>query len=119
MNKPVTLRPILSEKAFMTSETLNTYIFKVPDGVNKFDVASAVIKQYKVGVSSVRLNKVAQKSMRAYRKRGKYVNASKSLVRKAYVTLNDGDKLPIFAESNDSTKVTKNASTKLSTKEKR
>lgn len=97
MKKPVILRPILSEKAFMTSEALNTYVFRVPDGVNKFDVSSAVESQYKVKVSAVRLSKVAEKSIRAYRKRGKFVNATKSLIRKAYVTLIEGDKLPLFA----------------------
>lgn len=115
MNKPVTLRPILSEKAFMTSEALNTYVFRVPDGVNKFDVASAVESQYKVKVSAVRLSKVAQKSMRAYRKRGKYVNATKSLIAKAYVTLVEGNKLPFFVEAND----TKGSLAKVSKKEKK
>lgn len=104
MNKPVNLRPILSEKAYAASEALNTYIFRVPDGVNKFDVTSAIESQYKVKVSAVRLSKIAEKSMRAYRKRGKYVNATKSLIRKAYVTLNEGDRLPLFADTTSPTK---------------
>lgn len=104
MIKTVILRPILSEKAFAASEALNTYVFKVPDGVNKFSVASAVESQYKVKVSAVRLSKVAKKSMRAYRKRGKFVVATKSLIQKAYVTLVDGDKLPFFAPEEKASK---------------
>lgn len=96
--KPLTLKPRLSEKAYALSEAGNTYIFDVPLGVNKFEVAAAVAVQYEVGVINVRLAGVPGKAVRSYRNGGRRsINARRSDIRKAYVTLKEGDKLPIFA----------------------
>ena len=97
MSKHVTLKPRLSEKAYALSEQLNTYTFDVPGDANKHSVADAVAKQYEVSVLSVRIAGVPGKAKRAYRGRGRSVAAQRSNIRKAYVTLANGDKLPIFA----------------------
>jgi large subunit ribosomal protein L23 len=95
--KLLTLKPRVSEKAYALSEQGNVYIFDVPGGANKFDVAKAVASQYEVGVTSVRLAGVPGKAVRSYRNRGRRsINAKRTDVRKAYVTLKEGDKLPIF-----------------------
>ncbi len=104
MSKLVALKPRLSEKAYASSESLNTYVFDVPAGINKFDVASAVASQYEVSVTSVRLNRSAPKPLRSYKKRGKFVKTARPTIRKAYVTLKEGDKLPLFADSDNSSK---------------
>ncbi|HEX5447826.1 MAG TPA: 50S ribosomal protein L23 [Candidatus Saccharimonadales bacterium] len=94
----LTLKPHLSEKAYSLSEAGNTYIFKIAAGANKFDVAQAVASQYDVSVENVRITSVPGKAVRVYRKGGrKSLQGKRSAIRKAYVTLKEGDKLPIFA----------------------
>jgi large subunit ribosomal protein L23 len=94
----VILKPRISEKGYALSESGNTYIFDVPMEANKFTVASAVAAQYDVSVTNVRIATVPGKSVRAYRQRGRRsINGKRSDIRKAYVTLKEGDKLPIFA----------------------
>ena len=99
----ITLNPRLSEKAYGLSEQRNTYVFDVRPGVNKFEVAKAVAAQYEVKVENVRLAGVPGKALRSYRQRGrKSVSGQRSDIRKAYVTLKEGDKLPIFAAVEES-----------------
>lgn len=96
--KQVILKPRISEKAYAQSEAANVYIFDVPANANKFDVAKAVAAQYEVGVTNVKIASVPGKTVRAYRQRGRRsINGKRSDIRKAYVTLKEGDKLPIFA----------------------
>ena len=98
MLKHVDLKPRISEKAYAQSDASNVYIFDVPADANKFDIAKAVAAQYEVGVTSVKIASVPGKSIRAYRQRGRRsINGKRSDIRKAYVTLKEGDKLPIFA----------------------
>jgi large subunit ribosomal protein L23 len=82
MSKIMTLKPRLSEKTYGMSEALNVYTFEVPAGATKHTVAAAVKAQYDVVPVSVRIANIPGK---------------RSNVRKAYVTLKEGDKLPIFA----------------------
>ena len=94
----IALKPRASEKSYALSEKLNTFIFDVPSSANKFDIAAAVKSQFGVTVTGVRIAGVPGKAVRAYRNRGrKSINAKRSDLRKAYVTLKEGDKLPIFA----------------------
>lgn len=94
----VALKPRISEKAYALSENGNTYIFDIDSGVNKHAVAQAVAKQYDVTVENVRIAGVPGKAQKRYRDRGrKSINGRRSDIRKAYVTLKEGDKLPIFA----------------------
>ena len=94
----VSLKPRVSEKAYVLSENSNVYTFDVETGVNKFDVAAAVESQYDVAATKVRIVCVPGKTTRSYRQRGrKSFSGQRSGIRKAYVTLKEGDKLPIFA----------------------
>ena len=99
------LKPRVSEKAYALSEKDNTYVFDVGPGVNKFEIAKAVNSQYQVSVITVRLASVPGKAKRSYRQRGrKQFDGQRSNIRKAYVTLKEGDKLPIFVEPEGSAK---------------
>lgn len=101
MSKSIALSPRLSEKAYALSELRNTYVFDVPYSANRHTVAQAVSAQYDVGVVGVRIASVPGKTGRSI-KRGRIVGQSKrSDIRKAYVTLKDGDKLPLFAVEQD------------------
>jgi ribosomal protein L23 len=101
--KNVTLKPRISEKAYALSEKLGTYIFDVPKDTNKFDVAKSVSSQYGVVVVGVRIASIPGKTINSYRSRGRRtINSKRSDIRKAYVTLKEGDTLPIFAAVEES-----------------
>lgn len=103
--KTVILKPRLSEKVYSLSQERNTYAFDVPRDANKQAVASAVKNQYKVTVKSVHIAGSHGKSQRSLKRGGRSVrHFQKSDVRKAYVTLAEGDKLPIFAAVEDTAK---------------
>ncbi len=110
MTKHLALKPRISEKGYALSENGNTYIFDVPSDSNKFDISTAVAAQYEVSVTNVRVAGVPGKAVRTYRQRGrKFMAGQRSKIRKAYVTLAEGDKLPIFAavEQSDAPKENK------------
>lgn len=96
--KHLNLKPRISEKGYAMSEKGNTFIFDILSDANKFDISVAVSAQYNVKVVGVRVAGVPGKGVRTYRQRGrKFVSGQRSQIRKAYVTLADGDKLPIYA----------------------
>ena len=98
MSKTLVLKPRLSEKAFAQSQAKNTYVFVVPGDATKHTVARAVAAQFEVTVIDVNITNVKGKAKRTISKGGRRVaNGSQSDIKKAYVTLKDGDKLPIFA----------------------
>lgn len=115
MSKSLQLKPRLSEKAYGLSEQRNTYVFDVPKDANRHSVAKAVTSQYEVDVESVKIATSAAKSRRAYRKRGRSLTSHRPAIRKAYVTLAEGSKLPLFASEDKSAK----PSTRLGLKEKK
>ena len=101
MSKSLTLKPRMSEKTFGLSETGNTYTFDVPGEANKHSVARAVAAQFEVTVESVNIINVKGKAKRTVRKGGRPIQGHRSDVKKAYVTLKEGDKLPIFVTEED------------------
>ena len=78
---------------------MNVYTFEVPADATKHTIAEAIVAQYgEVTIKSVRVATVAGKTQRSYRRKGRNVRSGqRSNVRKAYVTLKEGDKLPIYA----------------------
>lgn len=113
MDKTILLRPRLSEKAYAQSELQRTYAIEVPADANKLSVAKAVSAQFGVTVEDVRILNVKGKAKRTVRKGGRPVNGKRSDVKKAYVTLKEGDKLPFFVTEDD-----KKADKKAAKKEK-
>lgn len=101
MSKQVFLKPRVSEKVYATSEATNTYVFDVPADINKHRVADAVAAQYDVTVTKVRMTNIPGKAKKAYRKRTRGMDVKRSDIRKAYVTLKEGDNLPFFAGSDN------------------
>jgi large subunit ribosomal protein L23 len=72
------------------------YVFDIDKSVNKHEVAKAVEETYEVTVVNVRTIIQKGKVKRLYRNR-RYETGKRSDVKKAYVTLKDGDAIPIFA----------------------
>jgi large subunit ribosomal protein L23 len=103
----IALKPRLSEKAYGLSEKLNTYVFDVPKSANKHAIAEAIAEQFKVTVTNVRVASIAARNKRVYKKRGRAVKATTSTLRKAYVSLKEGDKLPIFNSVEEAAKPAK------------
>lgn len=101
MTKLLILKPRLSEKAYAMSERGNTYVFDVPPSANRHMVADAVTDQYSVEVASVKMAATAPKPLNSYKKRSRNTTAHRAGVRKAYVTLKEGHKLPIFATADE------------------
>lgn len=97
MYKQLILKPRMSEKAYSLSQLRNTYVFEVDNDVNKTSVKHAVEMQYEVVVESVNIANIAGKAKRTVYKGGKAVKGRESDTKKAYVTLAEGNSLPIFA----------------------
>jgi large subunit ribosomal protein L23 len=90
----IVIKPRMSEKTYAISAS-GVYVFDVPVSANKNDVANAVSSAYNVKVSSVRIVVNKGKAKRFYRA-GKFENGVRNDLKKAYVSLADGAKLPIF-----------------------
>ncbi len=99
MSKTLTLKPRMSEKAYASSMATNTFVFIVPNTANKISVAAAVAEQFDVTVTNVRIAVYKGKQARSIRL-GKYrknVMGKRSDFKKAFVTLKEGDSIPVFA----------------------
>lgn len=96
------LKPRLSEKSYGQSQVLNTYVFDVPAEANRQTVANAISTQYEVEVIKVNIANAKGKTKRTFtNRRGKFNRGQRSNVKKAYVTLKEGNKLPIFAQEEE------------------
>lgn len=121
MSKTLTLKPRMSEKTYATSQTTNTFVFDVPQSANKMQVASAVEEQFAVKVTNVRSIVVKGKKARSIRL-GKYrknVMGVRSNYKKAYVTLKEGDSIPVFAAIEEANEAEAKAAAKAEKKAKK
>ena len=112
MEKQMLLKPRMSEKTFGLSQTGNVYVFTVPASASKQSVAAAVAAQFGVGVINVNIANVKGKQKRTVRKRTRPVMGQRSDLKKAFVTLKEGDKLPFFETEDDKKKSDKKADKK-------
>jgi large subunit ribosomal protein L23 len=87
----VLIKPLLTEKTSKASETFNRYAFVVNLKANKNQVKCAVEKYFDVKVVSVRTSVLPGKTKRA----GKGMKKSSS-TKKAYVQIQDGQKIEFF-----------------------
>ncbi len=86
----IIVRPLITEKSTKLVET-RKYTFEVMQGVNKVEVKKAVEEIFKVNVIQVNLINVRKKERRV----GKY-EGFRPAVRKAIVTLAEGQTLDVF-----------------------
>jgi len=97
MDKTIVLKPRLSEKSYGLSQKHNTYVIDVAGDVNKHSVARAVAAQFDVVVTKVNIANIDGKAARVVSKGGRRVSKGHRIdVKKAYVTLAEGNKLPFF-----------------------
>ncbi len=96
MSKTLVLQPRMSEKTYAQSQA-QTYVFVVPKDANKHSVARAVEAQFEVTVTNVNILNQKGKAKRTISRGGRRVaNGSQSDIKKAYVTIAEGQSLPIF-----------------------
>lgn len=119
MDKFMPLKPRMSEKAYAMSQVSRTYVIDVPGNANKDTVAKAVTAQFEVAVETVRIVVVKGKTKRTVRKGGRPTNGKRSDVKKAYVTLQEGNALPFFAELEEEAKKAEQAAEKAAKKDKK
>ncbi|GLO62112.1 50S ribosomal protein L23 [Vibrio sp. MACH09] len=80
--------PHISEKATMAAEKANTIVFKVAKDATKKEIKAAVEKLFEVEVKSVNTLVLKGKTKRQGQREGR-----RSDVKKAYVTLKEGQDL--------------------------
>lgn len=106
MDKTMILKPRLSEKTYGLSQG-RVYVFDVPRSANKQSVARAVQSQFEVTVLNVNIANSKGETRRRYAKGGRVVLRGKESDRKkAYVTLAEGQSLPLFEAVEANTKDT-------------
>lgn len=98
MSKTIVLKPRMSEKAYETSNALNTYVFDVPTSSNKLTISSAVEIQFGVKVYDVKTIVVKGKNKKSYQKRNRPMDGKRANSKKAYVRLVEGDSINLFGE---------------------
>jgi len=87
-------RPLITEKGMGVKETQNTLVFEVDCKATKTEVKQAVETLFKVKVSGVRTATVEGKE----RRRGKF-SGYRPDWKKAYVRLQEGQKMPEYLDS--------------------
>lgn len=98
------ITPRVSEKAYGQAGDLNTYVFVVPLDANKIEVKKAVEAEYQVNVLKVNIARTDGKLKKSYTKRGKTVKGHRSDIKKAYVTIKEGQTIPVFAAQEEEAK---------------
>ncbi len=88
--------PRATEKAY-AAQTQNTYIFYVPKSASKQEIARHIADKFKVTVLDVRTSVRKGKPTRFSRGKHAYPGITFRQDKKvAYITLKDGDKIPVF-----------------------
>jgi large subunit ribosomal protein L23 len=119
MDKTMILKPRMSEKTYGLAQAKHVYTFDVPSDATKHTVARAVVAQFNVTVIEVNIANLDGKVKRSVRKGGRAVNGKRADIKKAYVTLKEGDRLPFFDQVEEAEQKAADAEKKADKKEKK
>lgn len=93
--------PRATEKAYV-EQTKNTYVFYVPMKASKQEIAKQISAAFKVTVIDVRTTVRKGKPTRFSRGKHAYPGITNRQDKKvAYITVKEGDKIPVFEEVKD------------------
>ena len=87
-------RPLVTEKSNFQSTKLNQYTFEVPVSVNKAQIKEAVESLFDVAVE--RVNVIILPAKRTRRARSRRLRVRRSAMKKAVVTLAEGQSIDVF-----------------------
>jgi large subunit ribosomal protein L23 len=90
----IVLAPVVSEKSTMVADKNRQYVFRVADRATKPEIKAAVELMFKVEVEKVSVVNIKGKTKRFGRSMGRRDN-----VRKAYVSLKQGQELNFSGEA--------------------
>lgn len=93
MKNNILIQPVVSEKSYVMSNSLNKYVFLVAKDASKIEIEQAVEKEYKVKVTDVNIVTRPGKIKRDYKTNRKFRREDE---KKAIVTLKKGDKIEEF-----------------------
>lgn len=92
----ILIRPLLTEKITGLQDTgVNVYGFVVSRNANKIDIVKAVEKKFNVTVTNVRTVLRKGKTRTQFRRSGRFTGRT-ATIKKAYVTLEKGQKIDFF-----------------------
>jgi len=97
MAKTILIKPIITEKAEVLSETLNQYSFVVDRKSSKIEIKNAVQKMYDVKVASVNTAVMPGKAKNRNTRSG-MIKGRVSSYKKAMVTLAEGFEIDFFGD---------------------
>ena len=96
----IILRPILSEKGTLLSETQNKFIFQVEKQSNKLEIKKAVEEKFKVKIKKVATLNIKGKNKNMTIKSNGHIlrtNGNRSSWKKAIITLEKGFSIDIIS----------------------
>ena len=106
------ITPRATEKAY-NAQTQNTYIFFVPRAASKQQIAAAIAEAFKVTVLGVRTANRKGKATRFSRGKHAYPGITYRQDHKvAYITVKEGDKIPVLEDDKANAKDAKDAKSK-------
>jgi large subunit ribosomal protein L23 len=95
-SKRILIKPLITEKLTQLSENLQTYGFEVDPKANKIEIKNAIEKMYGVKVEEVRtMNSIGKYGWQ--RTPFGISKGTKKKMKKAYVTLKDGEAIDFFS----------------------
>lgn len=97
MAKEILVKPIISEKAEMLSDSLNQYSFVINRKANKVEVKKAVEEMYSVNVASVNTMIMPAKARNRNTRSG-LIKGRVSSYKKAVVTLAEGEEIDFYGD---------------------
>ncbi len=97
MAKTIIIKPIITEKAEILSESLNQYSFVVNKKCNKIEIKKAIEEMYSVNVSSVNTIVMPSKSKNRNTRSG-ILKGQVSSYKKAIITLAEGEEINFFGD---------------------
>ena len=97
MAKNILVKPIISEKAEMLSDSSNQYSFIVNQKANKVEVRKAVEEMYSVNVASVNTMIMPAKAKNRNTRSG-LIKGRVSSYKKAIVTLVEGEEIDFYGD---------------------
>ena len=98
------LKPHLSEKTFNLARDFNVYVFKLSPKLSKGQIKQLVEEEYAVKVMELRTASQQGKRARTIRlkqRSSKRTYGRRSDFKKAYITLKEGDSIPVFTDYNE------------------